>query len=259
MGRSLSMHALPGLADAWLVLAFEGWNDAGEAATRAARYVQDAVATAPLARIDGEEYFDFTVRRPTVRIDEGAVRRIAWPGWAFRYGALAGHGELVVGLGPEPHLRWRSFCDEVVELVLRVGLRRVVLLGGFLADVLYSRPVRVSGFASSAERMERLDVDPSAYEGPTGIVGVLGDRLRAEGVEVVSLWVGLPHYIAVSPNARGALALVQRVCELLDLPVDRAPLEAEAAAFDEQVSELVSSDPALAEYVKELKRREFAQ
>ena len=134
-----------------------------------------------------------------------------------------------------------------------------MLLGAFLADVLYSRPVRVSGFATRPERLEHLGVEPSGYEGPTGIVGVLAERLRRQGVEVVSLWVGLPHYIAVTPNPRGALALVEKVAELLDLPLDAAPLERAALEFEEQISKLVASDPALVDYVKELKRREFAQ
>ena len=259
MPDPLRLHVEPSLRDPSLVLSFEGWNDAGEAASGAAEFLARSLGAVPLADIDCEEYYDFTVCRPLVRLDEGRVRRIDWPHYEFRFGTVPERCEVVIGLGPEPHLRWRSFCDHVVRLVERLRVRRVVLLGAFLADVLYSRPVRVSGFASRPGCMERLGVEPSGYEGPTGIVGVLAERLRGPGVEVVSLWAGLPHYITVSPNPRGALALVQTAAELLDLPVDREPLERSAADFEQQVSKLVASDPALSEYVKELKRREFAQ
>jgi len=138
-------------------------------------------------------------------------------------------------------------------------VRRVVLLGAFLADVLYSRPVRVSGFGSKDALPAELAIQPTGYEGPTGIVGVLGSRLVEAGFETVSLWAGLPHYIGVSPNPRGTLALVQKTCQLLDLPVDQQPLERSAAEFEARVAQLVASDPALSEYVRELKKREFAQ
>ena len=255
----LRMQVQPKLANASLVLAFDGWNDAGEAATGAVRFLSESLAAAPLAEIDPEEYYDFTVRRPVVRLDQGTMRRIEWPSFDFRFGSIPERCELVTGVGAEPHLRWRGFCDQVIRLARSVDVKRVVLLGSFLADVLYTRPVRVSGFASSPELVAKLTIEPTGYEGPTGIVGVLADLLKIEGFEVVSLWAGLPHYISVSPNPRGSLALVQAVTELLQFPVDRSPLESAAAEFEQQISKLVASDPALADYVKELKRREFAQ
>jgi proteasome assembly chaperone (PAC2) family protein len=193
------------------------------------------------------------VQRPEVRIDAGGVRRIDWPAFAFRYSVVPGRFELVTGVGAEPHLRWRSFCDEVIELAQRLRVRRVLLLGAFLADVLYSRPVRISGFGSPGALPPELGVQP------TGIVGVLGSRLALAGIETASLWAGLPHYIGISPNPRGMLALVQKACQLLDLPIDQQPLERDAAEFEARVSQLVASDPALSEYVRELKKREFAQ
>jgi proteasome assembly chaperone (PAC2) family protein len=259
MSDPLHWHVQPRLADASLVLAFDGWNDAGEAATGAAEFLAEAINAAPLAEIDPEEYYDFTVRRPLVRLDGDGVRRIEWPVYGFRFGSIPDRCEIVVGSGGEPHLHWRSFCDQVAQLVRAMEVKRVVLLGAFLADVLYSRPVRVSGFSSSPEFTERLGVEPTGYEGPTGVVGVLAERLREEGVETVSLWAGLPHYITVSPNPRGTLALVQKVIQLLDFPVDQEPLEAAAAEFEQQISKIIAADPALAEYVKDLKRREFAQ
>ena len=259
MGAALRLDVLPHLDDPVLVLAFDGWNDAGDAASHAADFLADALKAPALGEIDPEEYYDFTVRRPDVEMDATGARQVRWPAYRFRYGVVPGRCALVTGHGGEPHLRWRAFCDDVVELAARTGARRVVLLGAFLADVLYSRPVRVTGFASDPERVEELGVLPTGYEGPTGIVGVLGSRLADEGLEVASFWAGLPHYITASPNPRGALALLQVTTSYLDLPVDLAPVRAAAAEFEEHVSKLVAADPALAEYVRDLKKREFVQ
>jgi predicted ATP-grasp superfamily ATP-dependent carboligase len=255
---SLHVTAQPEPRDPTLVLAFEGWNDAGEAASVAARYLADALQAADLAQLDPESYYDFTVNRPQVRL-VGGERRIEWQTFSLRAGAALDGRPLVVGVGPEPHLRWRAFCDELAGFVRGLGVRRAMLLGAFLADVVYSRPVRVTGFASDPQLAERLGLEPSGYEGPTGIVGVLAERLRADGVEVVSFWASLPHYIEASPNPRGALALVQKSASYLGMPFDETPLRSAAAEFEERISALVAADPALSEYVRALKKREFAQ
>jgi predicted ATP-grasp superfamily ATP-dependent carboligase len=252
------MDPEPQLRDPTLLLAFEGWNDAGDAASEAVDYFAQALQAAPLAELDPETYYDFTVNRPHVRLEDG-VRRIDWRTFELQHAALLDGRQLVLGCGPEPHLRWRAFCEELAGFARRHGVRRAVLLGAFLADVVYSQPVRVTGFASDAALAERLGLEGSGYEGPTGIVAVLGERLRADGVEVVSLWAGLPHYIPASPNPRGALALVQKVTACLGLPVDEEPLRASAVEFEERISALVANDPALTEYVRALKKREFAQ
>ncbi len=253
------MHVHPSLREPALLLAFDGWNDAGEAATSAARFVSDALACVPLAELDPEEFYDFTVRRPCVRQGPDHVRRIEWPASEFRFGAIDPMRDVVVGIAAEPHLRWRRYCDLVLGLVATLRIRRAVLLGAYLADVVYSRPVGVTGFASSERELARLTVQPSGYEGPTGIVGVLADRLQADGVEVVSLWAGLPHYITASPNPRGALALVKKITECLAFRVDETPLVKDAAEFEERIAAMVAADPELSDYVRELKRREFAQ
>jgi hypothetical protein len=259
MTKGLRMHVEPALRDAPLVMSFEGWNDAGEAASRALRFVEQAIQSVPLAEIDGDDFIDYTVHRPTVRLAESERRIIEWPRTEFRYGSPDPTRELVVGLGIEPHFHWRRFVDLVSELVSRLAIRRVVLLGAYVADVVYSLPVGVSGFATRPESLGPLGVLPSRYEGPTGIVGVLADRLARDEVEVTSLWAGLPHYIDAVPNHRGALALVQKLTALLAIKLDEAPLRAEAADFEQHVSYLVSADPELSEYVRQLKRREFAQ
>jgi len=253
------MQVRPELEDPALVVAFEGWNDAGEAATTALEFVSRSVASVPLGDIDPDDYFDFTVRRPRVSYDRGETRRIEWPSNAFRYGHDESAGAIITCHGVEPHLRWRRFCETICELALDLGVRRAVLLGAYLADVVYSQPVVVSGFSSDRQHLDMLDVEPSGYSGPTGVVGVLADALQAEGISVLSLWAGLPHYIDASPNPRGALALARRTGSYLGLTMDLEPLATAAQEFEERVSKVVADDEELANYVKELKRREFAQ
>jgi proteasome assembly chaperone (PAC2) family protein len=253
------MHVQPMLEDASLVAAFEGWNDAGEAASHAVRFIADAIGAVPLAEIDGEDFLDFTVRRPDVRMNEDGVRIIDWPATRFSFGSADSSTELVLAHGIEPHVHWRRYCSLFLDLVRRMRVRRVVLLGAFVADVVYSRPVRVTGYASNPETLESIDVTQNPYEGPTGIVGVLAAELAREGVELIGLWAGLPHYISASPNPRGALALLQKLIGCIDIKLDVEPLKREAAEFEERISALVAADPELTEYVRQLKRREFAQ
>jgi hypothetical protein len=251
----------PALHDPALLLALEGWNDAGEAATTAVRFVAGEIGAAPLAEIDGEEYFDFTVRRPLVQVEEGVARSLAWPDCRFGFATAPGEPprDLVTCHGVEPHLRWRDWSDHVLRLVDEVGIRRVVLLGAFLGEVLYSRPVEVTGVASEPALLATLGVAPVRYTGPTGMVGVLGQRLRDRGCQVAALWAGLPHYVEVSPNARGALALLERALPYLGVRLDLEPLRRSARECEDRVSAMITGDPELSEYVRELKRREFAQ
>jgi hypothetical protein len=180
----LRFHVRPALRDAALLIALEGWNDAGEAATTAVRFVANELGAAPLAEIDAEAYFDFTVRRPFSVVEDGVARGLEWPATRFRYAAARPHGrvagrDLVTCSGVEPHLRWRDWSDHVLRLVDAVGIQRVLLLGAFLGDVLYSRPVDVTGVASDAALLRELAVEPVRYAGPVGMIGVLGQRLRA--------------------------------------------------------------------------------
>jgi predicted ATP-grasp superfamily ATP-dependent carboligase len=255
----LRFFVRPSLRDAPLLLAFGGWNDAGEAATMALSTIASHAGAAPLAEIDCEEFFDFTVERPQVGFAEDGAHRIEWPHTVFRYGSMDPAREVVLGWGPEPHLRWRHYCDCVLRFVRCLEVRRVVLLGAYLADVVYSRPVAVSGYTGDRLELGTSSASTSHYEGPTGIAGVLGDRLAAEGIEFSALWAGLPHYIGVSPNPRGALALLERLSTLIGLRLDLEPLRREAAHFEGKVSALVAEDPELGEYVRQLKRRDFAQ
>ena len=253
------MFVQPSLQEPTAIFAFEGWNDAGDSATDALSFVDEAIRAVPLAEIDSEFFYDFTVTRPEVALDVNNHREIHWPGNEFRYGAADATHDLVTCTGVEPHLRWRCFGDCVSEVVKNVGVRRVILLGSYLADVIYSQPVQVTGTASNANDLEKLGVEPSSYQGPTGILSVLGDRFQRDGLEVLSLWAGLPHYINARPNPRGSLALVQVLSEALGIRFDLDPLYRAAAEFEERISNLVARDPELTDYVKQLKRREFAQ
>lgn len=242
-----------------MMLAFEGWNDACESASTAIEFVSEAVHGVPLAGIDPDDYYDFTVRRPHVKYVHGEAKPVSWPSNEFRYGVSDEGIELITGLGVEPHLRWRSYCDAVVELAVDMGVQRCLLLGAYLADVVYSQPVNVTGFASEPGLLEQFQIGPSSYEGPTGIVGVLFEALREEGVEVLALWSGLPHYISATPNPRGTLALLRKVSQYLEMPFELARLKEDSLRFEEEISKVVAGDEELSDYVKELKRREFAQ
>lgn len=253
------MHVQPQLDEPAMLLAFEGWNDAGEAASSALRFLDESIQSVPLAEIDPELFYDFTVRRPTLLQQGGVVRGVEWPSNQFRFGPVSQSREVIVGIGVEPHLRWRTYCDAVVDLAVDMGVRQVVLVGAYLADVVYSQPVALTGFATRPDELGRLGVQTSGYQGPTGIVGVLADRLMREGLSVLSLWAGLPHYIDASPNPRGALALVQKITRYLDFRVDDEPLRSLAADFEQRISKVVAADAELSDYVRRLKKREFAQ
>jgi predicted ATP-grasp superfamily ATP-dependent carboligase len=256
----LRLYTPPDLRSPTLLLAYAGWNDAGEAATTAIRYLLEQLDTQPVACIDTETFFDFTVVRPHVRQLPTGGRHILWPNHEFFGARLAGGaGDLLLGLGIEPHLRWKAYTRCVIDLVRQTRVQRVFLLGAFLADVIYSQPISVNGFTTDPELSARLGFRPPAYEGPTGILGVLSDALRGEGIDAISLWASLPHYVSLSPNSRGALALLQQVSRISPIRFDASKLEAQAAEFDAEVSELIASDPQLTAYVRELKKRAFSQ
>jgi predicted ATP-grasp superfamily ATP-dependent carboligase len=248
---ALTIEFRPEVERPTLVMAFSGWSDAGSAATNAVQYLSSQWEARRFAAIDGEEFFDFTVQRPLVRLDDQQIRQLTWPGWEFS----TARG-FVFAVGPEPHLRWRTFCGLVERLAAEVRVERVVLLGAFLAEVLYTDPVPLTGFASDPALLERMKISPTAYQGPTGIVGALADALRRKGLPLLSLWAAIPHYIAGTPNPRGALALLLKLREWIELPVDLAPLEAAAATFQAQLLEAVEGNTELSKYIRGLKKGE---
>jgi proteasome assembly chaperone (PAC2) family protein len=239
-----------------LVAAFEGWNDAGDAATGAARFLRDRWLARPFADIDPEDFYDFTSTRPQVRIDAGMQREIVWPSNELSAGAVPGGDlDVIVLLGTEPQLRWRTFCDEVTGVANELGARMVITLGALLAEVAHSRPVSVIGTAFDPDAGEALELHQSRYEGPTGIVGVLHDSCRRAGLRSASLWAAVPTYVPGAPSPKAALALVERTAELLKVSVPTTELEIASASYERQVSELVAADEETAEYVAGLEAR----
>ncbi len=240
-----------------LVMAFAGWNDAAESATNAARFLRQAWDGQPLATLDCEEFYHFGLSRPQVRFKPGTTEReIVWPDTEFSActrETLA--RDVLIGIGIEPHLRWKTYCRTVLELVrdLEVGL--IVTLGALLAEVPHTRPVRLTGFATDPELSAVLGVRPTRYEGPTGIVGVLASTARAAGVATASLWANVPHYISAVENPRATLALVRGLNRLLDAPLELQELEEAGAQFDTQLAEVLAQNRKVATYVRKLEAR----
>ena len=243
-----------------LLLAFAGWSDAGASATTAVRYLADQLLAKKFANIDAEEFYDFYRQRPVVRLNENKIREIHWPSYDFYNGPGMGiDRDFILGIGAEPHLRWRTFTETMLRFVRESQVEMVVTLGAYLDEVLYTRPVPLSGFSTDAKLMDELDLVPSRYQGPTGIIGVLADACRQADMPHLSLWASLPHYLSVSPNPRGTLALLLRLNQWLGIRVDTGPLERAAADFQAKINDAVNADPKLSAFVRELKKREFEQ
>src|SRR5437764_6358288 len=236
-----------------LVAAFEGWNDAADAATTAVRYLRDRWEARPFAEVDPEDFYDFSSTRPQVRLDEGLAREIVWPVNELSAASIPGlDRDVIVLLGVEPGLHWRTFCTEVVGAAEELGVEMMVTLGALLADVPHTRPVRVTGTAADPELVKRLGLERSRYEGPTGIVGVLHEAFSKARVPSASLWAAVPHYVAATPSPKAALALVERTARLIDVPVITADLAQLAADYERQVSEVVAADEDVSAYVARL-------
>ncbi len=236
-----------------MLAAFEGWNDAGEAATTAVRYLRDRWGAHPFATVDPEEFFDFTATRPRVRLRNGFTREIVWPANELSWASLASEGQDVVLLtGNEPQLKWRTFCGELVEIAIELKVELVVVLGALLADVPHTRPVRVTGTAADPDVVSRLGLVRSNYEGPTGIVGVLHDALAKAEIPSASLWANVPHYVGATPSPKAALALIERAARLIEVPVVTADLAQLAVDYERQVDEIVAGDEDAVAYVQRL-------
>jgi predicted ATP-grasp superfamily ATP-dependent carboligase len=242
----------PKLRQPVLVAAFEGWNDAGDAASGAARWLADRHGAELIATIDSEDFFDFTTTRPQVEFTEEGKRRIAWPDtevWAAETSAPA---DLIVMVGQEPHLRWRTFTKAVIEAADQLGCSMVVTLGALLSDVPHTRPTAVTGTGDDPELIEQLGLVPSTYEGPTGIVGVLHVACRQRDLPSASLWAAVPTYVSGAPSPKATLALVERASSLLGVNLPTTDLEIAAAAYQRQIDELVEADEETAAYVASL-------
>jgi proteasome assembly chaperone (PAC2) family protein len=239
-----------------LVAAFRGWNDGGQGASLGGGYLAKQWGATRFAEIDPEGFYDFQATRPHVSLVDGLTRRLDWPDNGFFHAAIPGADrDAVLLLGIEPNLRWRTFSNLVLDLAKDLGVELVVTLGSLLADVPHTRPAPVTGAATDPALVEQLGLEPSRYEGPTGIVGVVHDACRDAGIPSVSLWAAVPHYVSLAPSPRAALALVRRFGELIHVDIDLEELEQASSEYSEQVSEAVSTDTETAQYVEELERR----
>jgi predicted ATP-grasp superfamily ATP-dependent carboligase len=241
----------PDLRSPRMVAAFKGWNDAGGAASLAAGYPRSVTDAERFAVIDSEPFIDYQQTRPTVHMVDGDVRKVEWP--VTEVFASSEHDLLIV-LGTEPNMRWRSFSDAIVEVARRYRSELVITMGALLADTPHTRPVPVSASASDPELMTRHGLARSTYEGPTGIVGVLHDSCSRAGLVSASLWAATPHYISAAPNPQAALALLERLSELAGTPPGSAELQRAASEYQLRVASAIADDPDVAGYVEQLEQ-----
>jgi proteasome assembly chaperone (PAC2) family protein len=253
----VTWHSRPELSDPVVIAAFEGWNDAGDAASTAARYLVDRWDAELVAEVDPEEFYDFQSTRPQVRLDDDGRREIVWPATEIYAATIpGGHGDALIIVGHEPQLRWKTYCAALVDVARQGPARLVVTLGALLAEVPHTRPTPVVGTAYEVDSVAGIDLQPSSYEGPTGIVGVLHDACRTAGFRTASLWATVPSYVPGAPSPKAALALIERTAAMLETWVPTTDLEIASASYERQVSELVDADEETAAYVTSLEERQ---
>jgi hypothetical protein len=254
-----------------LVVAFEGWNDAGEAATNAVRMVRDALPLTTLLDVDPELYMDYQFNRPTIGTDEHGVKRLTWPG-ATMWGPakrVRGRGiapeaiapeeridrdNLHVLLGTEPSRSWRAFTAEIIDAALVADVEGIVTLGAMLADVPHTRPISTFASSDDAEVRADLELERSNYEGPVGILSVIADAAARVGIPTVSVWASVPHYVHNAPSPKATLALIEKLESILDISVPRGDLDAEAEAWETGIDALANEDEDMAAYIEQLEK-----
>ena len=248
----LTIEELPNLTDPVLIVAWEGWNDAGESASTAAQYLVQQLGAKPFATIDPEEFYDFTEARPLARYRSGE-RYIDWPVTEFvQLQSASGERDIVVGIGIEPHFRWKRYMSAMSELVDAIGAKLILSLGAVAAGTAHTQPVHVRGSANNSALAQRYNMHPSRFEGPSGIVGVFHDHCRRRGVGGVSLWASVPHYLPGITNPVGAQALLRVVSDMTGLRFDLDPLERGIQQFHAQLEEALRENNELRDYVARL-------
>ena len=242
-----------------IIAAFEGWNDAGEAASGVINHLSLAWQAAPVGAIDPEDYYDFQVTRPVTEVAEGRTERLIWPTTRLLAAKQeATNRDLLLVHGIEPNMRWQGFCSELVTSFSELGIELIVLLGALLADSPHTRPVPVAAAASDPALAGDLRAEPVDYKGPTGIVGVLQHACADAGIPAVSLWASVPHYVAQPPCPKATLALIRGVEDVLDMSLPLADLPQEARAWERGVDELAEQDTEVADYVRTLEEAKDA-
>ena len=249
----------PELRNPVIVAAFAGWNDAADAATTAVKFLIDRWKPTKFAEIEAEEFYVFTETRPMISASKGIMRSITWPSnHFFAFVAPQFDRDIILYLGVEPQLKWKTFTSTFLEVCKRYNVSEVLLLGAFLANIPHSMEVPISGFSSNAEKLERLleiDVRSSRYEGPTGMVGILQDTFRRASIPVSSMWAAAPHYLAATPNIKVTAALLAYVNAFLSFNLDLSDIQSDAQHFEEQITMLVARDPEASAYVRKLEEQ----
>ena len=250
---ALRFHYRPQLHDPVMVIAFKGWNDAAESASGVIRYLRRRARTERVAEIDPDGFFVFTEERPHVRLRDGQTREIRWPLTDFTPARFKNtERDFLLGLGTEPHLRWKAFSAHVAEVASELGVVEIVTIGGLLGDTPHTRPVPLTGGAHPVERMLELGFDPSSYQGPTGIVGAIGEACRQRDIAHISLWASVPHYVSGGQNPRATQALLTKLAEIYDLDLDLTDLDRRARRYEAQVAEALKDNSQMQEYVRKL-------
>ncbi|MFZ2051899.1 MAG: PAC2 family protein [Solirubrobacteraceae bacterium] len=248
-------HRPSGLRDPAMVCAFQGWNDAGDAASGATSYLTTELDAKRFASVDIEEFYDFQANRPRIALSGEHGRKISWPAIeVFEARSPTGSRDLVLVQGVEPSLRWKTFSSLIVDLADALGVQLVITLGALLADVPHSRPVSMTGSASDPAIMDRLGLHTSSYEGMTGIIGVLHAACTEAGLRTASIWASVPHYVAAAANPKATLALLRKVEMIAGPSVELSELELAAAEYERQVGLAVQSDPDIQAFVERLER-----
>jgi len=241
-----------------LVVAFEGWNDAGEAASGAVRTLKEQLDVYPIAEVDPEDYFDYQFNRPSVAVDEEGNRRLVWPGVTI-YGPTRPNSEepgsnVYLLLGTEPSRGWKTFVNEILEVVQANEIEAIVFLGALLADVPHSRPISVFTSSENREVRQQFGMERSSYEGPVGILSVLGDAAEKAGIRTVSIWASVPHYVHNAPSPKATLAIIDKLEEIIDVVIPRGDLVTESAAWESGIDALAGDDDDMASYIEQLEQ-----
>ncbi len=242
---------LPTLSNPVVIAAFEGWNDAGDSASGTIAHLADVWDAHVMLELDPEEYYDYQVNRPIVSTSEAGVRQLIWPSTRLLLANLPERDILLVQ-GPEPNIKWQQFTREILGLAVELDVELVITLGALLSDSPHTRPVPVSGTSTDEALTNQLGLEPSTYEGPTGIIGVIQEACARFDIPAVSLWGAVPHYVAQPPCPKATLALVRRLEDVLDLTIPLGDLLDESRAWEAGVDELASDDEEVADYVKQL-------
>jgi proteasome assembly chaperone (PAC2) family protein len=242
-----------------MISAFEGWNDAAESATAAIEHLLASWTHHKLATFDPEEYYDFQVNRPQIKVDEKVVREIIWPSThIFEVSTPNLPHDFILVRGIEPSMRWQSFVSELMDLAEDYEVSSSITLGALLADTPHSRPITVTGSGAHPDVADRLGVEVSKYEGPTGIVGVLQDAAHCRGIDAVSLWASVPHYVSTPPCPKATLALIHALEDLLEISIPQGALPERSATWENQVDQMAAEDAEVGEYVRQLERSKDA-